>query len=51
MKLKFEKNKELSGADILPTLQGRTNSKWTNEERVKFVEAVRLHGKNWKKVT
>ena len=52
MRLELEKNSELPGTDILSTLQKvRAVSRWTDEERDKFVEAVRLHGKNWPKVT
>lgn len=36
--------------DLSDAISSRQNGRWTKEEHRKFVEAVKLYGKNWKRV-
>ena len=49
---KFEKHPELPGSDILPNLKGKSRlfRPWTAEEKQTLIEAIREHGKDWKKI-
>ena len=43
----------MEGADLLQILEGSTdvNKFWTLEEHMRFLEAVRKHGRDWLKVS
>ena len=47
---KAKEDSSLPGADTLLNLTGKDSS-WSKEEKVKFNEAILLHGKDWIKVS
>ena len=51
MRKRCEQDPQLPGAYIFTTIKRIGESKWTNEELEKFVDAIREHGKDFKKVS
>lgn len=50
LKLQWMKDPSLEDADLLPLLKDRQPCKWTEEEKQRFLEAVREHGKDFVKI-
>jgi len=52
-KLSLRRDPFQEGADVMSTLDEDNRGKnhgWTNTEHSRFVEAVRVYGKNWQKI-